>query len=187
MLAAGDELGHSQGGNNNPYCQDNAISWLAWPEADTDLLAFTRRLLALRRQWLPLRPTWYTGLQDASGHCDLSWLRRNGKTLDDGDWAQAESRVLGALIGAPGRGARSLLLLFNAGPLDTSFDLPTGPWQVLLDSATDVAGFRPDPAQLDAAAAQPTSTSNPYPLCARSVVLLAGPAIPLPARPPTKD
>jgi len=183
MLAAGDELGHSQRGNNNPYCQDNAISWIAWSQVDADLLAFTTRLLALRRQWLPLRPTWYTGLQDASGQYDLSWLRRNGKALSEGDWAQSASRVLGALIGAPGRGARSLLLLFNAEPHDTGFDLPPGPWQVLLDSSAAPAGGPPGRAPLGAAAAQTPSPSNAYPLRARSVVLLAGAAVLHPPHP----
>ena len=51
--------------------------------------------------------------------------------LGDWDWTQSQSRVLGALIGMPGRGARRLLLLFNAEPNDTSFDLPDGPWQML--------------------------------------------------------
>ena len=193
MLAAGDELGHSQQGNNNPYCQDNAISWIDWTSADTGLLAFTARLLALRRQWLPLRPTWYTGLQGARGQHDLGWLRRNGQALGDEDWAQSQSRVLGALIGAPGRGAHSLLMLFNAEPHDTGFHLPPGAWRVLLDSSTGVADGPPGQGLSGAAKGRTDlpagdlegapDAANPYPLRARSMVLLAGQAIPDPRHP----
>jgi glycogen operon protein len=174
MLAGGDELGHSQRGNNNPYCQDNPITWIDWPRADLPLLRFTARLLALRRQWLPLRPSWYTGLADGRGQHDLSWLRRGGGPLQDWDWNQSSSRVLGALIGAPGRGDRVLLMLFNAEPEDTTFSLPPGDWQPLLDTADDTIGLRDDQ--------PPLHTSCP--LAARSLVLLAGAALaPPPNRP----
>ena len=188
MLAAGDELGHSQGGNNNPYCQDNPITWMDWPSADQALLQFTRQVLALRRQWLPLGAQWYTGLQDVRGVYDLTWLRRGGGALNDWDWTQSASRVLGALIGAPGRPAgvdQPLLLLFNAEPQDTNFQLPPGTWQRLLDSTlpdtpdtpaiTLPAIARSDSALSDIALSdiRPGWTGH-YPLAARSVVLLAG-------------
>ena len=172
MLAGGDEIGHSQRGNNNPYCQDNAISWIAWSQADTALQRFTARVLALRRQCLPLRPSWYTGLTDGQGRHDLSWLRRGGGTLGDWDWTQSPSRVLGALIGAPGRGGRVLLLLFNAEPELVDFTLPPGDWSALLDTADDEVGQQHG---------EPRQAS--YPLAARSVVLLAGAALSMPPPP----
>jgi len=168
MLCAGDETGHSQSGNNNPYCQDNDITWVDWSQADQDLCQFTRQVLALRRQCLPLRPSWYTGLTDHKGWHDLTWLRRNGKSLDDWDWNQAASRVLGALIGAPGRGQRPLLMLFNAEPAAARFKLPPGSWQLLLDSS----GTTPDAAHLE----------HDFSLPARSVQLLA---LNPPSSPPT--
>lgn len=170
MLAAGDELGHTQQGNNNPYCQDNPITWVEWAQADAELTGFTARLLALRRQWLPLRPAWYTGLADGRSLPDLGWLRRGGGSLGDWDWTQSASRVLGALIGVPGRGTQPLLLLFNAEPADTAFTLPPGPWsawQPLLDTADETVGTTSAPRQ--------GSTL----LAARSVQLLA--ALPRPA------
>ena len=170
MLAGGDEIGHSQRGNNNPYCQDNAISWIDWAHADTALQRFTARLLALRRQWLPLRPSWYTGLTDGHGQPDLSWLRRGGGTLSDWDWTESPSRVLGALIGAPGRGDHTLLLLFNAEPDDVDFKLPPGDWSALLDTADDAVGQQ-----------RGETLQASYRLPARSVVLLAGAALPTPA------
>ena len=191
MLAAGDEMGHTQGGNNNPYCQDNPSTWMDWPSADHALLQFTQQVLALRRQWLPLGPQWYTGLQDARGVYDLTWLRRGGGGLTDWDWNQSASRVLGALIGAAGRPAQGLaqplLLLFNAEPHDVDFQLPPGAWRLLLDSTladTSAATPAATPAATSAATPAVTSAATPastnpgwtghYPLPARSVVLLAG-------------
>ena len=163
MLAAGDEIGHSQQGNNNPYCQDNPISWIDWAQADAGLLQFTRQLLALRRLLAPLGPQWYAGLADAHGQPDLAWLRRGGQPLQDWDWTQSASRVLGAWIGAPGRGRQPLLMLFNAEPQDTDFSLPPGAWQCLLDSSVGLAG----PALTDR-----TLIEGHHPLPARSVLLL---------------
>ena len=138
MLAAGDELGHTQGGNNNPYCQDNAITWIAWAKADQGLIDYTAHLLALRRRLLPLAGRWYTGLQDARGLHDLTWLRRTGAAMTAIDWDNRMSRTVGAWIGQPGHGGQCLLILFNAHDMNTSFHLPPGNWVAELDSsATD--------------------------------------------------
>ena len=167
MLAAGDELGHTQNGNNNPYCQDNATTWIGWAAADTALLDFTARVLALRKRWLPLADRWYTGVADARGRHDLSWLRRTGESLTDDDWRSRMSRVLGALIGSPGRGEGSLLLLVNAHDQDTEFKLPPGDWRVLLDS-TQVDGINP----------WRRNGAVVFPLRARCLVLLSDAADP---------
>jgi glycogen debranching enzyme len=134
MLAMGDELGHTQGGNNNPYCQDNATTWIDWDSADQALIAYTEHLLALRRRLLPLAPRWYTGLPDAKGRADLAWLRRTGEPMTPEHWNNRMSRILGAYIGAPGRGRQPLLLLVNARDMDASFALPAGAWACELDS-----------------------------------------------------
>jgi len=134
MLAAGDELGHSQGGNNNPYCQDNPITWINWAQADQALLAYTTHLIALRKRFLPLAPRWYTGLPDAKGRADLAWLRRTGEPMAPEHWNNRMSRILGAWIGAPGRGGAPLLLLVNGRDMDASFRLPPGQWVCELDS-----------------------------------------------------
>ena len=134
MLAAGDELGHSQGGNNNPYCQDNPITWIAWAQADQSLLAYTAHVIALRKRLLPLAPRWYTGLPDAKGRADLAWLRRTGEPMTPEHWNNRMSRILGAWIGAPGRGGAPLLLLINGRDMDASFRLPPGQWVCELDS-----------------------------------------------------
>ena len=163
MLAAGSEIGQSQHGNNNAYCQDNAISWLDWEQADTALMEFTSFLLALRRRLLPLGQRWTTGLPDAQGRPDLAWRRRNGLPLSAADWGNRSSRVLGALIGRPGHGSQPLLMLFNGGDEDAEFALPEGHWQPLLDSAEANGRSRWLP-----------GGRHSFPLRARSVVLLGG-------------
>jgi glycogen operon protein len=135
MLAAGDELGHSQGGNNNPYCQDNATTWIDWSKADAALIAFTARVLALRRQALPFGVHWYSGLSDPLGLHDLTWLQADGSLLTGDAWQDAGQRVLGCLIGKPGRARAPLLLLVNGGTADTNFLLPAGVWRCWLDTA----------------------------------------------------
>jgi glycogen operon protein len=134
MISAGDELGHSQGGNNNPYCQDNATTWIDWSMADDDMTAFAVRVLALRRIARPYGTRWYSGLTDPLGLHDLAWLSRAGEPLQADDWSDPNERVLGCLIGDPGRAAAPLLLLVNANADDSSFMLPAGVWEIVLDS-----------------------------------------------------
>ena len=134
MLAAGDELGHSQGGNNNPYCQDNAVTWIDWASADQALIDFTAHVLALRRRMLPLGLRWYTGLPDRRGQIDLAWQRRTGEAMTPEHWNNRMSRILGAWIGQPGRGGSPVLLMVNASDLDGRFMLPPGNWVAELDT-----------------------------------------------------
>ena len=165
MLAAGDELGHSQGGNNNPYCQDNATSWIDWARADRSLVAFTARLLALRRAWLPLDDAWFNGRADPCGQADLLWLRADGLSMQGTDWADPAQRVLGLRVRRAGRNTRPVVLLFNASAEDRVFVLPEGHWRVLLDSSADDAH--------DADAADSLhSLSLSVPLSAHSVMML---------------
>ena len=159
MLCAGDELGHTQGGNNNPYCQDNETTWIAWASADETLIKFTARLTALRHQLLPLGDRWYSGAANRQGLHDLSWLRSDGQALHAGEWRDMSKRVLGALIGAPGRSETALLLLVNALEQDQAFTLPAGQWQAPLDTS-----------QASGDTAWQGDAS--YPLAARSLVLL---------------
>ncbi|MFO1330256.1 MAG: glycogen debranching protein GlgX, partial [Rubrivivax sp.] len=137
MLAAGSEIGHSQQGNNNAYCQDNAISWLDWDHADHALTAFVAHVLALRRELRPLGERWYTGLPDARGRADLAWTDADGRTLDAAAWNDPHARTLVAQVGAPGAGEGPLLLLFNAERDDRHVALPAGRWRQRLDTSRD--------------------------------------------------
>jgi glycogen debranching enzyme GlgX len=134
MLCAGDELGHSQCGNNNPYCQDNDVTWIDWAAADHDLIAFTTRVLSLRQQTMPFGNHWYSGLTDPLGLHDLAWLQADGSPLQGDAWRDPVSHVMGCLIGKPGGAKAPLLLLVNPEHADKPFMLPAGVWQALLDT-----------------------------------------------------
>ena len=135
MLCAGDELGHTQDGNNNPYCQDKATTWIDWSVIDADLLAFTQHLIAIRHQLQPFANTWYSGVANANGLYDVSWWNADGSVLQHEAWHQPTARSLACLIGKPGRSATPLLLLFNARSMREAFKLPQGHWQALLDTS----------------------------------------------------
>lgn len=155
MLLAGDEIGRTQQGNNNAYCQDNPINWLDWTRADLELLAFTRRLLQLRRQYPVLRRPWFlhaSNFSPSTGLADIQWLGAAGTRLDEMAWHDPAARCLGVLLAGDATAANpstaaavapcdTLLLLFNAGAEAVLFRLPevrnaTG-WRFLLATADD--------------------------------------------------
>lgn len=140
MLCAGDELGHTQDGNNNPYCQDNPSTWIKWDKTDTELLAFTQHVIALRHQLQPFANQWYQGECIPGGGYDLAWLKPDGTTLAGEDWQQATARTLACLIGQPGRAKSPLLLLINASCSEQRYLLTHGQWHALLDTHT-ASGF----------------------------------------------
>ncbi|MDQ2723971.1 MAG: glycogen debranching protein GlgX [Actinomycetota bacterium] len=153
LLMAGDEMGRSQGGNNNAYCQDNETSWLDWSQRDhnLELLGFTRQLLDLRLSHPGLRRRgWFQGRPiRGRGQADIVWLDPSGEEMSDEQWEQSFARSLavffnGEAIAYPDRRGRrivddSLLLCFNAYWETIGFAIP-GPtfarrWQVVLDTA----------------------------------------------------
>lgn len=135
MLCAGDELGRTQGGNNNPYCQDSATTWTDWSATDGELTAFTEHVIALRRSTLPFANHWYHGVADSHGLRDIAWLNRDGSALQGDAWHDPTQRTLGCLIGKPGRSKVPLLLLVNASHRAQTFKLPHGVWQAVLDTS----------------------------------------------------
>ncbi|BEP33492.1 glycogen debranching protein GlgX [Variovorax sp. V59] len=139
MLLAGDELGHSQQGNNNAYCQDNETTWLAWigahdPASEAARLsAFVARLVALRREAPALRSTrWWPALP-AEGAPGIRWLRPDGEPMQEADWHGGTA--LAILFEAMAAEAGAWLVLVNAGPAAVPFRLPAGSWRWRL--ATD--------------------------------------------------
>jgi glycogen operon protein len=145
MLVAGDEFGRTQGGNNNAYCQDNAISWLDWSMMESEegkaLFDFTARLIALRKAHPVLRaPTFLYG-QDSPGFGinDIEWWDERGEKLTHDDWHNPEGRALvmrRASLLEDGR-VEALTLLLNASEdaIDFTLPSPSAPRQVLIDSA----------------------------------------------------
>lgn len=128
MLRGGDELSQTQGGNNNAYCQDNAITWLDWPHADTDLARFVARCTALRARFGRL----YTG--EWIDQPALQWLGPQGHLLADDDWHDPTQRTL-ALLHTPSSPEPALWVGFNPGDETCTFSLPEGQWILELDSA----------------------------------------------------
>ncbi|MES2530963.1 MAG: glycogen debranching protein GlgX [Pseudomonadota bacterium] len=140
MLLAGDEIGHTQQGNNNAYCQDNEITWLDWDRADTALADFVARTLALRREAAPLRHTrWWPADTPAAGESALHWLTPEGQAMASADWERRDRAALAMRFDAPADAdthapAASWLLLINAGAQAVAFDMPPGRWQRRLAS-----------------------------------------------------
>ncbi|MGR6965678.1 glycogen debranching protein GlgX [Geodermatophilus sp. URMC 61] len=141
MLTAGDELGRTQGGNNNAYCQDNEVSWLGWAEVDEDLRAFVGRLVRLRRESPVLRQeAFFEGheVADTGGTRDLAWFAPGGAQLDTGDWFDNDLQTIGMYL--DGRGIRhrdprgrpvqddSYLVQLHAGAEPVTVHLPGPPW-----------------------------------------------------------
>ncbi|HEY8141274.1 MAG TPA: glycogen debranching protein GlgX [Kofleriaceae bacterium] len=136
MLLAGDEIGRSQGGNNNAYCQDNEVSWIDWLGADTALREFTRDLIALRRDHPVFRRRrWFQGREiRGSDQTDIGWFRPDGSPMTDDDWRAAPARGLGVFLNGDGIESRdgygyrvrddSFYIMFNAGHEPASFKLP---------------------------------------------------------------
>jgi isoamylase len=135
MLLGGDEIGRTQGGNNNAYCQDNEISWFDWEAADGELLEYTRRLIALREEHPVLRRRrWFLGRSIRGEVQDLGWFTPEGREMTDDDWHHGTARALGVYLNGEGiastdeRGQRiaddSFFLLFNAEEEPVTFRLP---------------------------------------------------------------
>nr|WP_207186692.1 glycogen debranching protein GlgX [Phaeovulum veldkampii] len=144
MLLAGDEIGHSQRGNNNAYAQDNDTTWLDWAAADPDLVAFVARLTALRRAHPVLRQRRFlhSGLRAEDGLRDLVWRLPSGEEPKGPDWHAPGICCLGAELrvaaAAPCWGAAAAFLVLNPGG-PTIMRLPEGRWRMMLDSADPLA------------------------------------------------
>ncbi len=150
MLLAGDELGRSQNGNNNAYCQDNEINWLDWnmlPKANADLLAFTKNVIALRKSYDLFISEEYIHKPEKldKEHRCVSWVAASGEAMTDKDWHHSDKNVVGwVLQHVNGDEKTFLLVIFNAHAEDIKFTLPkedgVSDWAVLLDT-TNVTGL----------------------------------------------
>ncbi|AHM04543.1 Glycogen debranching enzyme [Roseibacterium elongatum DSM 19469] len=146
MLLAGDEVGHSQNGNNNAYCQDNETGWIDWGQADEAFRAFTRGLIAFRKAHPILRQKRFLHSQERAvdGVEDLFWWREDGVPMTQADWDDPERRVLCAELrmasGSPAYAEReeALFLVFTAGDAAATITLPDPPdgwsWRHRIDS-----------------------------------------------------
>ena len=161
MLTAGDEYGRSQGGNNNTYCQDNALNWLGWTRdtEEQELELFTRQLIALRRKHPIFRRTKFFHGRKIRGAKvkDILWLNDSGREMTGGDWSSPHFRALGVVLvgfASDVRDARgepirddTFMLLFNAHHGPVKFVLAGQErvrWALFLDTREE-AGFLPAP------------------------------------------
>ncbi|ARD18498.1 glycogen debranching protein GlgX [Edwardsiella piscicida] len=120
MLLAGDELGHSQQGNNNAYCQDNPIAWLDWSQADEGLLQFTAQLIHLRRRIAALTDNRWWNENDGS----VRWLNADAQPMTEAQWQAVPPVALQILL------AEQWLLVINGGPQAQAIVLPPGDWHI---------------------------------------------------------
>ncbi|MGA2354126.1 MAG: glycogen debranching protein GlgX [Terriglobales bacterium] len=180
MIYGGDSIGHTQLGNNNAYCQDNEISWLNWNVSaqDRDLLAFVQRMINLRKKHPVLhRRRFFQGRPIKGANVkDVLWLKPNGQEMNEEEWRDPGVRCLGMFLSGQGldetdeRGRKlsdeNFLILLNAHHEDAPFTLPEfhpgARWSAWMDTSRE-AGLRP---------AETHDASGPYPLQARSLVVL---------------
>jgi len=157
MLLAGDEIGRSQAGNNNAYCQDNDVSWIDWAgvgEEGRNLAEFTRLLLDLRRRHPVLRrPVFLHGTKKSpDGVKDITWYSPQGSEKTSDQWGDRNARCIGLLLNGQAGDYMThdgnqavddrLLIVLNAFHDTVPFVLPAVPggtaWRCLLDTVDDV-------------------------------------------------
>jgi len=189
MLLGGDEMGRTQHGNNNAYCQDNEISWYDWEHIDTDLLDWTRSLIALRREHPVFRRRRFFQGRTVRGSLsdgvlpDIAWFRPDGQEMTDADWSVGHARSLAvffngdALSDADVHGRPvyddSFFLLFNSGDQELDFVLPparwgVSSWTVVVDTSAD----RPVDRRIDGASRR-YACGSVVPVLGRHTLLLA--------------
>jgi glycogen operon protein len=168
MLLGGDEMGRTQGGNNNPYAQDNEISWYDWANVDEDLLAFTRRLIALRQEHPIFRQRrWFQG-RPIRGTVDISWFRSDGQEMSEEDFNTSHRRSLGMYLNGDGIRGRDLhgqpvtddtfMVVMNANDRELDWKLPTTlehNWSVVVDTS----GVLEDGYEVDGALSLPARST----------------------------
>jgi isoamylase len=157
MLLGGDEIGRTQKGNNNAYCQDNEISWFDWQSADRDLLDFTTRIIELRKQHPVFRRRrWFQG-RPIHGVTDIGWFTPDGVEMEEEHWGEGFAKAVGVALNGEAiddpdpRGERivddSFYVLFNAHHEPLRFVLPQENWGKEWTLVLDTAATQPEEEQ----------------------------------------
>jgi glycogen operon protein len=148
LMLAGDEVGNTQGGNNNTYCQDSEIGWIDWANRDDDLFAFCKAAIAFRQAHPVLRQRRFLHSRDRliDGEPDLFWRRVDGAAMTQEDWDNPDLKIITAEMrmasGSPAYISRepALLVVLNVGDA-TDLTLPPAPdgltWMRCFDTARD--------------------------------------------------
>jgi glycogen operon protein len=142
LLLAGDEVGNSQNGNNNAYCQDNPIGWVDWSALgrdDEDTTTLIAQLSELRRRFAQLRPRRWVEGHRADGSFGVLWLTPQATEMTEQDWNFPEGRFLSYVLGPAQKGDAPLYIVLNAAPETIEFTFPALPgysrWTVVLETA----------------------------------------------------
>lgn len=151
MLLAGDELGRTQQGNNNAYCQDNPVSWVDWAQKDQELLAFTKHLISFVKSHASFqRRRWFQDLPvDGSLDEDIIWLGPDGQRIPQDQWETVATKSFGVFLNGLGircvgeQGEKifddGFYIIFNTSDQPVEFKLPAqqcgSGWQLVIDSA----------------------------------------------------
>ncbi|GAA4087250.1 glycogen debranching protein GlgX [Mucilaginibacter panaciglaebae] len=154
MLVAGDEMGRTQQGNNNAYCQDNEISWLDWEHQDAELQEFTRQLIHLRREHAAFsRKSWFKGEPvKGDGIEDIAWFLPDGSQMNEEHWHQNFAKSVAVFLNGQGLHAvnsegnkvidDNFYIIFNAHDAPLDYKLPakkySADWKVLIDTSKPV-------------------------------------------------
>jgi len=152
MLTAGDEIGRTQRGNNNAYCQDNEISWINWAEADQELLEFTKHIIQITKEHpVFCRKRWFQGQKiSGAGTEDIAWFKTDGSMMSDEDWQTGFAKSLGVFLNgrsikSPGPNGEKIIdnnfyIVFNASEENLNYKLPEekygSKWLKLVDTET---------------------------------------------------
>jgi glycogen operon protein len=177
MLTMGDEVGRTQQGNNNAYCQDNEISWMPWEGQHGDLCSLVARLVDLRRRHPVFRQkAFFLGQPVGEGGVkDLAWFGTDGAELTDAEWFDPSQETVGMYLDGGGirtrgpRGERvvddSFLLVLHAGSDDREVTLPGLPWATSYDVVLDTC-------EEDGAGGRTYAAGDAMKLACRTAVLL---------------
>jgi glycogen operon protein len=179
MLLHGDELGRTQGGNNNGYAQDNEITWVDWSSIDTPLIEFTAALARLRKQHPTFRRSrFFDGrpvkMEEGAPIPDVVWTRPDGSLMQPEDWDNGFGLAVGVFLNGQGIRERDrrgesisddhFLVLFNAGDDKVDFRLPDFEYAPKWDAYVDTAGER--------ANTEPLNPGETLPLEPKSLMVL---------------
>ena len=144
MLLAGDEMGRTQNGNNNAYCQDNEINWIDWAgaaEQQKHQTRFTAKLFALRRRFPVLQSDKYRHRPSPEGGDSIEWLNSQGGEMSPQDWHDHDNKLICYLLtesASKNSDTRYLLVIFNAFDCAQECQLPAklnNPWHLIIDTA----------------------------------------------------
>ena len=142
LILAGDEVGNSQSGNNNAYCQDNEVGWIGWENLGKDgedLVDFIGHLTALRRRFEQIGTHHWLDGRRTDGSYGVLWLTPAAEEMKESDWKFPESRFLAYVLGPVEPGRAPIFIVLNAAPEEIAFKLPKmneyRSWQQVLNTA----------------------------------------------------